>query len=702
MAMTEAISSFPLHTAIKRILDDPGSRPMLPGVDGGSPVGDQNFGDAARYDTGTSPAVALNAGNVLVEVHRSQASNTLWYHVGKVNGDEIDWGGSIEYDQGVTPSVAVTNDGVVVEVHRSQASNTLWYHVGRVNGDRIDWGGSIEYDQGITPSVAITDDGVVVEVHQSQGANTLWYHVGKVNGDRIDWGGSIEYDQGVTPSVAITNDGVVVEVHQSQGASTLWYHVGKVNGDRIDWGGSIEYDQGITPSVAITNDGLVVEVHQSQAGTTLWYRGTGQIDVDLITWKDEVSQHYTDGEAPKVTCNAQSAVETHQSSSNGLFYSTLTLPAIRSTWFDLHGRNSYAYCQCGNTDGPDQRHTSSHALTVEEGAPYLYVVLTRSVDNAEFPVGAVMTTTGPDGTVYDHDIQDDNQLVIMSGSSIQCLVIRNPMPGDWTMTMEVPAGVGFWCVCNTVPSQDVYPTMDSTAQLNRRFIATTTLLFAAGIGLLAAVWYKLHNSPQPATVAGLTAAMYGGLKPEDAAWVSKFMWDSSPSGPPSMVTRIYHEFITKLAQRLVDLANRLQTIGYPFTQLAEYVEWFGKNFSEEEYNVVRGSNVPVDRVLFVYALVYFEVRHMTDAEEQNAVRHALWQCYLKKAFGADFATQLGNAHEEARPGTEADNKADEINNTKGQQLADQVNAPYQCFDAARRMWARGELQKRTDLEGDPT
>jgi hypothetical protein len=64
--------------------------------------------------------------------------------------------------------------------------------------------------------------------------------------------------------------------------------------------------------------------------------------------------------------------------------------------------------------------------------------------------------------------------------------------------------------------------------------------------------------------------------------------------------------------------------------------------------------------------------------------------------------QVGNAHEEAGPGTDADNLADEINNAKGQQLADQVKAPCQCFDAARQMWERGELQKRTDLEGDPT
>ena len=202
---------------------------------------------------------------------------------------------------------------------------------------------------------------------------------------------------------------------------------------------------------------------------------------------------------------------------------------------------------------------------------------------------------------------------------------------------------------------------------------------------------------------GVVAGMYAGLRPQTAAWVSSFMWGSSPSDPPPMGTRTYHQFLTELAQQLTALADRLENSGYGvFTRFSEYVSWFGKNFSEQEYNVVRNAGIPVDRVLFVYALVYFEVRHMTDAEEQNAVRHALWQCYLKKAFGADLATQVGDAHEVARPGTDADNRADEINNVKGQQLADQVKAPYQCFDAAHQMWARGELQKRTDLDGDPT
>jgi hypothetical protein len=613
------------------------------------------------------------------------------------------FGRADRYDAGIAPDVAVNATNTVVEVHQSQNASTLWHRVGRVNGDGVDWSDSVQYDDGVNPSVAIADDGLVVEVHQSQNASTLWHRVGRVNGDGVDWSDSVQYDDGVNPSVAIADDGLVVEVHQSQNASTLWYHVGRVDGDTISWGDSVGYDTGDAPSVAIASDGLVVEVHQAGRGDSAvcWSRGFGQVDGDKINWNDDKSLNYGSGEAPAIACNTRGAVEAH-TTDQSLFSTVRALPALRSGWIDLYGANSYSYCSCNNTTGPDQRHRSSHALNVEAGAPYLYVVLTRDIENAEFPTGAVMTVTGPDGTKYDQDADDDDRLVIMSDSSVHCLVVKNPAPGDWVMTMDVPAGVGFWCVCSTVPSGDVYPTLDSAAQLNKRFIATTTLLFAAGVALLAAAAYRLRNAPQPTTVAGLTAAMYAGLRPETAAWVSSFMWSSAPSDPPPMGTRTYHEFITALAQELTALADRLDSSGYGVFGFSEYVRWFGKNFSAEEYDAVKNADIPVDRVLFVYALVYFEVRHMTDAEEQNAVRHALWQCYLKKAFGADLATRVGDAHEVARPGTDADNKADEINNVKGQELADRVQAPYQCFAAAHQMWERGELQTRTDLEGDPT
>jgi GH18 family chitinase len=392
---------------------NPTTRVALPSkaLEDGSPVGDDNFGKGDRYGTGLLPDVALNDGNVVVEVHKSQNRPTLWYHVGRVDDDKINWGESIEYGDGVKPSVAITNDGLVVEVHESENRPTLWYHVGRVDDDKINWGESIEYGDGVKPSVAITNDGLVVEVHESENHDTLWYHVGRVDGDKINWGESIKYDDGVQPSVAITNDGLVVEVHKSQNHDTLWYH------------------------------------------------GTGQVNNNTIDWDNEKSQNYSDGIVPKVACNGQLAVETHSEGSDKLLCSVLTLPAFRSHWIELHGDNSYSYCACNSATDNKQRHASNKTMNVKEGAPYLYAVLTKDDDSSDFPTGAIMTIEGPDGTKYDRDIEEENQLVIMSGSSVRCLIVKDPMPGDWKMTMTVPEGVGFHCECNTVPSKDVYDTI---------------------------------------------------------------------------------------------------------------------------------------------------------------------------------------------------------------------------------------------------
>lgn len=485
---------FPLHNAIKKILDDPNSRPKLPGLDEGSVVGDDTFGKADRYDTGKWSDIALNNGNVVVEVHNTTDSKSLYYRVGKVDGGKINWGESRYYDKGVEPSVAITDNGLVIEVHKSQGlKHTLWYRVGNVEGNEIKWRNddkSAEYDSGVHPSVAITNSGLVVEVHQSQSHDTLWYGVGKVEGNEIKWENnreSIEYEKGIHPSVAITNDGLVVEVHQSPNPSgapledasppnTLWYRVGRVESNGLIWvegdqSKSTQYDSGAYPSVALTNDGLVVEVHQSQSYNTLWYRGTGQVNNNTIDgWDDKKdSQNFGDGTTPRVACNGQLAVETHSGADNQLLSSVLTLPAFRGKWTLLEGDNSYCYCACKSATDNKDRHVSSHTMNVKAGAPYFYAVLTKDDDSIDFPTGAVLTIEGPDGTKYDRDIQDENQLVIMSGSSVRCLIVKEPKPGGWKMTMTVPEGVGFHCECNTVPSKDVYNTITTTLSKTNQF-----------------------------------------------------------------------------------------------------------------------------------------------------------------------------------------------------------------------------------------
>jgi hypothetical protein len=498
---------FPLQNSIRKILDDPNSRPKLPSLDEGSVVGDDKFGEADHYDSGTWSDIAVNNGNVVLEVHESEDS--LWYRLGQVDGKKITWGNddrSTKYDSGVTPSAAMTNDGLVVEVHQSQGlKNALWYRLGQVEGNQINWrrdGKSIEYDNGQDPSVAINNNGLVVEIHKSAnivGTNdTLWYRLGQVKGDIIEWGNGdksieIKDDSGTTPSVGITDDGLVVEAHSRSGQ--LLYRLGQVEDNIINWHNSDKrhYANGSFPSVGITNDGLVVAVSSFSTvplptnpspSSTVWYH-RGQVKGDTIDWVNE-GVEYGKGGLPRVACNGQLAVETHREGEDKLLCSVLTLPAFQGKWIALEGDNSYCYCACNSATDNKLRHASSHTMNVKAGAPYFYAVLTKDDDSIDFPTGAVLTIEGPDGTKYDRDIEDENQLVIMSSASVACLVVKDPQPGDWKMTMTVPEGVEFHCECNTVPSKDVYDTLDNALQKRGLGIDVEVGLFS-GLAILASI-----------------------------------------------------------------------------------------------------------------------------------------------------------------------------------------------------------------------
>src|SRR6476469_1108697 len=132
-------------------------------------------------------------------------------------------------------------------------------------------------------------------------------------------------------------------------------------------------------------------------------------------------------------------------------------------WIEARGANSYCHCKCNNTPYKYQMGVSdSHTMNIEAGVPYFYAVLTKDDDTVDFPTGAILTIKGPDGTKYDRDLQEETQLVIMSGSSIRCLIIKDPKAGIWTIVMVAPQRVGFHCECNTITSKYVYDTITDT------------------------------------------------------------------------------------------------------------------------------------------------------------------------------------------------------------------------------------------------
>lgn len=243
-----------------------------------------DFGSSHDYDEGTSPNIAVRGNGLAVEVHNAPTGYDLWYRLGFLflndkNNRHIMWGTSVKYGTGRSPAVAINADDVAVEVHASENVNNLWYHVGKANPttQRVEWGSSIKYDLGgNSPSVAINQAGVVVGMHE--GSGHLWYRVGLVNAQAktIDWGSSHKYDTGDVPSIAINEAGRVVEVHQSETANRIYYNTGTVdaNAKTITWGASKKYDDGQSPRVAINNGGLIVEVHETDSATNsaLWSR----------------------------------------------------------------------------------------------------------------------------------------------------------------------------------------------------------------------------------------------------------------------------------------------------------------------------------------------------------------------------------------------------------------------------------------------
>jgi hypothetical protein len=259
--------------------------------------------------------------------------------------------------------------------------------------------------------------------------------------------------------------------------------------------------------------------------------------------------------------------------------------------------------------------------------------------------------------------------------------------------MTVPEGVEFHCECNTVPSKDVYDTITNTlskrdlTKHDKRDIADIKgWIGPALVGIAAASATIVSGGG--VLLAGVLAAMGGGV-----TWV--LTKNDSPTA-----TAEYMKFTERVRPIVKKLVTEVIEKGFLVT-ISKYKHIIGDNLSANEWKVML-TKQPRNTVsiVMVYAQVNGIIEHMSNAEEQNAVRHVLWQCLLKKRFGAEFATQLGDAHEEARPGKKADNKADEINNLKGQQLADEVLSDVQCFKRAPEMWEAGELQTRIELEAN--
>lgn len=310
------------------------------------------FGPSTYYDAGLQPVLAINDAGTVIEVHKSQWSDTLYYHLGAAdpNAFTLTLTASTELIGGLNPGVALDNSGTVVLVYES--GRAVYSLVGVIDisgGDptryTIAWGLPQKYDDGLTPAVAMTRNGsgVVVAVHLTSNifTNTLYYHVGQVDPAKksMSWGPAHDYDSGAAPHIALNDAGAVVEVHKSQNFDTLWYHAGAVDtaAQTLDpLSASAEIVAGEPPSVALDDSGNAIEVHETNAiatRTTYYDLGTLASDGASVAWPGSVS--YDAGVVPSIAVNNQfTAVEVHETSNIGSFglyylvgvYSTQVVP----------------------------------------------------------------------------------------------------------------------------------------------------------------------------------------------------------------------------------------------------------------------------------------------------------------------------------------------------------------------------------------
>ena len=288
-----------------------------------------------QYDHGETPAVAITRLGRVVEVHRAEKTYPLYHRVGDLNEATIIWKQSIRYGTGMTPHVAVNNHNVVVEVHKNEATGrTLYYTVGRLIADRVDWGQpqrTFRYDTGIRPSVALNDSGVVVEVHEAQYYDDLWYKLGRVQGNEVIWEGGTKIGAGRSPGVAMNNAGVVVEVHESS-RTAIAYRVGHIVGTEIVWGKNLRITGGRDPSVALTDDGTVIITYEY--GTTDLCRWTGTVNGKQIKWSGDPLK-FDDGERSSVAASStKMSVEVHEGDILARLWFSTSLFTNRASWME--------------------------------------------------------------------------------------------------------------------------------------------------------------------------------------------------------------------------------------------------------------------------------------------------------------------------------------------------------------------------------
>jgi len=189
-------------------------------------TGQETTGSRRAYvrDRGLEAAVAMNDHGQIIEVHKSEAHNTLWYWTGQLQDDGlVIWQHHGQYDEGRNPSIALNNHGWFVEIHRSQSDDDLWSWVGRIDssGD-LSFYTNEEFDEGHLPTIDFTDlEGWSLrEIHQSSSEDSVnwdWDLVLDSGDTRLTWGAHSRTDDARFDATSAHSEAGIVSVWSEDG-----------------------------------------------------------------------------------------------------------------------------------------------------------------------------------------------------------------------------------------------------------------------------------------------------------------------------------------------------------------------------------------------------------------------------------------------------------------------------------------------------
>jgi hypothetical protein len=146
------------------------------------------------------------------------------------------------------------------------------------------------------------------------------------------------------------------------------------------------------------------------------------------------------------------------------------VPVFHCIW--VNGANAYSYCAIdthfndagrrSRKDGPPVTVTRKQKVMVAAGTPFLYAAVNAKGETVSFPAGVNLAVARPDGSVINSPSNTDQLYVAMSGTSVWQMIVRNPTPGAWVVTITAPSNIDFDFWMQTVPSIDIVGTITSS------------------------------------------------------------------------------------------------------------------------------------------------------------------------------------------------------------------------------------------------